>query len=306
MLWTFILNLLLVFASLANGVPARVQVNGTVIALKPQTAVIKIAARRGALLLANDHFLLFAQKANQEQPIASITKLMTAMVFLENNPGWNKIYKISPADNITGGQIHLFLGEQLTIKDLFYTSLVASDNGATMALVHATGLSEAEFVKKMNIQAQVLGLLNTHFQEPTGLSTGDYSTARDVAFMAQAAFQRPAIRKATTLADYTFKTLGGRVKNIQSTDYLLAHPHQDSVQVLAGKTGFTDEAGYSFVGLLQGKQGGPEMIAVVLNTRSKEQRFLQSEQLVNWALASYNWDKIKRQVGFGFQSIFNF
>jgi len=291
MFWTVIFNLIVILGFSFTNLPAVSKINGTLISLKPETIVTKLAAKRAALLLANDHFFLFTQRANESQPIASISKLMTAIIFLKNNPGWNKIYQITPADNISGGKLHLFLGDKVRVKDLFYTSLVASDNGATMALVHATGLSEKEFVKKMNTEAKNLGLTNTHFKEPTGLSNGDYSTAREVAFLAQAAFKRPEIRRATTLAKYTFKTLGGRVKKIESTDYLLANPANDSVKVLAGKTGYTDAAGYSFVGLLQGA-GGPEMISVVLNASSKNERFLESEKLVNWALKSYNWSKI--------------
>ncbi len=296
MFWTIIINLIIILGLSFTRVPVIRKINGVLINLKPHTSVIKLSAKRGALLLADNHFFLFTQEANEQQPIASISKLMTAIIFLKNNPGWNKIYQITPADNILGGKLHLFLGERVTVRDLFYTSLVASDNGATMALSESTGLSEKKFVQEMNAEAKELGLINTHFTEPTGLSSGDYSTAREVALLAQAAFKRPEIRRATTLASYRYKTLGGRVKNIESTDYLLADPAKDSVKVLAGKTGYTDEAGYSFVGLLQGKSG-PPMIAVVLHARSKNERFLQSEQLVNWALRSYNWSKIKQEIG---------
>lgn len=291
MFLTVILNLIVILGFGLNPPPALVVTNGTLLALKPEANVTKLAAEKGALLVASDHFFIFTQRADEIQPIASISKLMTAMVFLENNPGWNQVYKINQTDNISGGKLNLFLGDQVTVKDLFYSSLVASDNGATMALVHATGLSIEEFVKKMNDRAKDLGLINTYFKEPTGLSDANVSTAREVALLAQAAFSQTEIRQATTMAEYDFVTLGGRIKKMESTDYLLSDTASSSIKVLAGKTGYTDSAGYCFVGLLQG-DSGPEVISVVLNSSSKNERFLESEQLVNWARNSYNWDKI--------------
>jgi D-alanyl-D-alanine endopeptidase (penicillin-binding protein 7) len=290
MFWTFLLNLILVVFTAFNPWPVAANLSGSLITLKPGTSPVQLTAEEGAVLAAQDHFFLFAKNADTVQPIASISKLMTALVFLDNNPGWDKIYEVSDADNIAGGHLNLFLGDRLTVKDLFYTSLVASDNGATMALVHATGLSEEQFVAQMNDQARKLGLLNTHYQEPTGLSDNNLSTAREVAIFAQAAFARPEIRQATTLPEYKFQTLDGRAKDIISTDYLLSGTTRGALQVLAGKTGYTDPAGYCFVGLLKGPDGR-EFISVVLNSDSKNERFIASEELVNWVINSYNWNK---------------
>ena len=289
MFWSIIFNLLMLISIVAHPLPAKMFVQGNILSLKANHSWLEIRAKSGVLYDPADHLFLFQQNANHVQPIASISKLMTALVFLKHNPGWGKIYRITKADNIIGGKIHLFLGEQVTVKDLFYTSLVASDNGATMALVHSTGLSEANFVQQMNLTAKHLGLVNTHFVEPTGLSTDNVSTAHDVALLAQAAFAQPAIRQATTKAEYDYKTLGGRQKRIISTDYLLAHQASSTIRVLAGKTGFTDQAGYCFAGLLQThSSSSPVFISVVLNSSSKVERFLQSEQILNWALNSYN------------------
>jgi len=295
MFLSIILNLITILGFGLNHFPAVTTVNGSVISLKPSMSITELAAPRGALLVNQDHFFLFKQRADEIQPIASISKLMTAMIFLENNPGWDKTYKITAADNVLGGKINLFLGDEVSVKDLFYTSLVASDNGATMALVHSTGLSEEEFVKKMNNQAEKLGLTNTFFKEPTGLSDANVSTAREVAFLAQAAFKRLDIRQATTMPEYSFTTLGGRLKKVESTDYLLLNSGGGLIKVLAGKTGYTEKAGYSFVGLLQGDDG-PEMISVVLNSSSKNERFLESEQLVNWAISSYDWNGVVKNI----------
>lgn len=249
---------------------------------------MEIQADKGAVLAPADHYFLFTKKADEPQPIASITKLMTALVFLDNNPGWEKEYKITAADKIEGGRLNLFLGDRVTLKDLFYTSLVASDNGATQALVHATGLSEEEFVRKMNERAKNLNLSKTNFADPIGLSENNISTAREVTLLAQAALSRPEIKAATTASTYHFLTRDGRDKFVESTDYLLFDSGASSFQILGGKTGYTDKAGYCFVGWFK-DAGGQEFISAVLNSNDKNERFRESRKLVAWVLNNYNW-----------------
>lgn len=290
MFWTGIVNLILIlFLGISSPAP-RINSDFTLITLKPNAPVLKLEARRGAVLAANSHLFLFTRRADETQPIASITKLMTALVFLEHNPGWSKVYKINESDKVEGGRLNLFLGDQVTVKDLFYTSLVASDNGATLALVHATGLSEKEFVRAMNQKAQKIGLRQTSFADPIGLSDNDVSTAREVALLAQAALNQPEIREATTKSEYRFTTLDGREKFVESTDYLLFIPAADSLQVVGGKTGYTEKAGYCFVGRLR-DSSGRELISVILNSSGKNERFVESRNLANWVFNSYNWSK---------------
>jgi len=289
MFWTTIVNIVTTLFFGFHGL-AAVSSTAPSLILNPQAGPVVISAERGAVLAANDHFFLFTERADEVQPIASITKLMTALVFLDNNPGWNQAYTITGADKVEGGRLNLFLGDRVTVKDLFYTSLVASDNGATLALVHASGLSEDEFVKKMNDKAADLGLKQTAFAEPVGLSENNVSTAREVALLAQAAFQRPEISEATTKADYEFQTLNGRDKRIESTDYLLFDSGEKSLTVLGGKTGYTDKAGYCFVGRLR-NESGQEVISVVLNSQDKNGRFKDSQSLANWVFTNYHWNK---------------
>lgn len=289
MFWTAIVNIITILFFGFQGA-ATVSFEADSLILKADAPRAEMAAARGAVLMAGDHFFLFTEKADEVQPIASITKLMTALVFLDNNPGWDKTYTITEADKVEGGRLNLFLGDEVTVKDLFYTSLVASDNGATLALVHATGLSEAEFVKKMNSQAKKLGLAKTSFQDAVGLSEYNLSTAREVALLAQAAFKHQEISEATTRPDYLFTTLAGREKRVESTDYLLFDSGQRTLTVLGGKTGYTEKAGYCFVGRLQ-DQTGREVISVVLNSQDKNGRFQDSKSLANWVFTNYNWLK---------------
>ncbi|MDD3285534.1 MAG: serine hydrolase [Patescibacteria group bacterium] len=247
-----------------------------------------IAAKSAAVLTDDGHVWLEAKAPERRQAIASITKLMTALVFLEHNPGWEKEYTISRADMVEGGKVNLFLGETVRVKDLFNASLVASDNGATLALARSTGLSETEFILAMNNKAKDLGLLQTEFADPVGLSNNNLSNARDVARLAQAALSREEIEKSVALPAYRFQTLQGRDKLLESTDWLLDSSSSSALKALGGKTGYTDQAGYCFVGRFQDKDGRSVIVAV-LDTGGKNERFLQARALASWAFTYCQW-----------------
>ena len=285
---TSFLNLILSLILLQSHGQAIINNDVKIIKFNPSAPAISLVADKGTVLSINDRVFFYNKNADVVQPIASITKLMTALVFLENNPGWDKTYTITKEDAVEGGRLNLFTGEELKIKDIFYTSLVASDNGATLALAHASGLSEAEFIRKMNEKAFALGLKKTSFVDTVGLSDNNVSTAREVALMAKEALDQKEIRKATESKEYNFSTLNGREKKIESTDYLLFDSEKNNFQVLGGKTGYTDKAGYCFVGRFK-DANGREIISVVLNSNGKNERFKESKSLVNWVFSNYDW-----------------
>lgn len=294
---TAIINLVfsLFFSSTAPA--ARLDVSAPLIALEAKAPrpeqLLTGTGEKAAVLAARDHFFFFTSDADSPQPIASITKLMTALVFLDNNPGWDNEYEILAEDKVEGGRLNLFLGDRVSIRNLFYTSLVASDNGATAALARSTGLSEKEFVSRMNKKAQRLGLSKTRFADPAGLGEGNLSTAHDVAFLAQAALRRPEIREATVKRDYSFQTLDGREKTVESTDNLLFAEGTSTPLILGGKTGYTEKAGYCFVGWFR-SLGGEEVISVILNSAGKNERFRESRNLAAWVFDNHTWSKGKK------------
>lgn len=287
-MWNLFLNLILTLFLSQADTGALINNDVQIIKLNPNAVTLSIAADKGAVLAANDRIFFYKKNADEIQPIASITKLMTALVFLENNPGWDTVYTITPADQISGGILNLAPGEKVKIKDLFKTSLIASDNGATLALVHATNLSEEIFIKKMNEKAFALGLTKTKFIDSVGLSDQNVSTAEEVALLAKAALAESEIRQATESKDYQFVTLDGKDKKIESTDYLLFDSEKNNFQIMGGKTGYTDRAGYCFVGRFK-DENGREIISVVLNSSGKNERFKESKNLVNWVFQNYNW-----------------
>lgn len=249
---------------------------------------IEISAYSAAVFDTKDKAFIFEKNPNDRLRIASITKLMTALVFLDTRPDWNKEYEIKREDRRDGGKIYLYLGEKVTVKDLFYAMLVGSDNSSTISLIHSAGMSEEDFVAKMNEKAKALGLLQTRFVDPVGLSNNNVSTAREVALLAQAALSKDEINQAVSTKKTEFSTLDGTPKSIESTDLLLNNFPDDKIRILGGKTGYTDLAGYCFVAkFIDTNQH--EIISVVLNTPTENDRFKQTSRLVRWIYDSYEW-----------------
>ncbi|MFZ4631826.1 MAG: D-alanyl-D-alanine carboxypeptidase family protein [Patescibacteria group bacterium] len=287
-MWHWFSNLILSLILLQSNGNVLVNNDFKIIKLNPAAPEFTLSADKGAVLSVNDRVFFYSKNSDLVQPIASISKLMTALVFLENNPGWETNYTITDKDSVEGGRLNLFIGEELKIKDIFKTSLIASDNGATLALVHSSGLSEDDFIKKMNEKAFALGLKKTSFVDTVGLSDNNISSAKEVALLAKEALSKKEIREATETKEYNFKTLNGREKKIESTDNLLFDSEKNNFSVLGGKTGYTDKAGYCFVGRF--KDGnGREIISVVLNSSGKNERFKESKSLVNWVFNNYDW-----------------
>lgn len=245
----------------------------------------ELTVNRAAVLAAEPNVFLWGKDAETPQAIASISKLMTALVFLDHNPGWESYYQVSAADAVAGGKNNLFRGDTVKIRDLFYTSLVSSDNSATISLVRSTGLSDEEFVRLMNSKAKDIGMFSASFVEPTGLSDRNRASARDVARLAREALRHPDLKKAVITKQYSFKTLEEREKKLSTTDDLLFDEWSE-VSVLGGKTGFTEAAGYCFVGQFKNEEG-KEIVSVVMGAPSKDSRFSETKKLVTWIFNSY-------------------
>jgi hypothetical protein len=240
-----------------------------------------LKARSGVVYDVKNNNFLFKKNQSSRLPIASITKLMTAIVFIENNLGFDEIYEIKDEDRREGGRIYVYRGDQISVKDLFYLSLVGSANTATVALVHSTGMTEEEFIFKMNEKAKNLGLMHTSFKDSVGLSANNYSTANDIALLAKEALSYPEIREATLKSSHSFKTVQGRSQIVYTTDQLLNNMPKNGVELFGGKTGYTEAAGYCFVGGFV-NETGEEIISVVLGAESDKARFLETKNLINW------------------------
>ena len=228
--------------------------------------------------LSNDQ-IIYSKNINEPRPIASITKLMTALVWLDQNIDWDNHYTM-PADysylNTIGAKLYVKEGEVLTIKDLFFSMLVGSANNAALALADSTGLSQPEFVALMNAKADQLGMVNSTFTDPAGLDVGNISTAWDVLLLSKQAFRFFEILQGTTSRNYTFSTINtNQPHSIKTTNQLV-----DSDLYLTGsKTGYLDEAGYCLVVKARNTQN-QEIISLVLGNPSWQDRFDEVEHLV--------------------------
>ena len=250
---------------------------------------IEVTAEAGILVDRASGKVLWQKDASQVRSIASLTKLMTVLVFLDNNPGWDEIVTIKDDDQRQGGVMFLATGDKVTVRDLFYLSLVRSVNCSAAALARSTGLTPEEFVQNMNSKAKELEMDNTYFVEPTGLDPKNISTAEDVVKLLDYVMQNNAIANATTLREYSVNILNkGTKRTAQSTDWLLGgFLNQEPYEILGGKTGYLVEAGYC-LGLITEKQGH-QVISVMLGSKSISDRFNDTKGIVDWGFRNYYW-----------------
>lgn len=214
---------------------------------------------------------------HQQLPIASITKLMNALVFLEHNPGWDKLVTIRPADDADSSRVNFHNGDKIKVRDLFESMLIGSKNNSAKALARATGMSTEEFVRRMNTKAMEFGLQRSHFADTTGLSAKNISSAAEIAQLAKIAFGNKEIQSATTKAKYSFKAQNTRrFFTVRTTDALLGN----GIQINGAKTGFINESGYNFV--VETTNGGRRLFVVILGARDNDSRFHLASELIRF------------------------
>ena len=229
--------------------------------------------------------VLWQKNSDEVESIASITKLMTALVFLENNPGWETEVKINTTDYRDGGRRRIYTGEVIKVKDIFNTALIASENNAISALVRSTGLSEEDFVKRMNERAMYLGMSKTVFSDPTGLNPNNKSTVEDLAKLIKIAFSRDEISNITSSKEYEFEVVNtGKKYVMENTNQLL----DSYLNIRAGKTGYLEEAGHCLTSMIRGNNN-KEIYIVVLGSDSQYNRFQEVKALTTWTFNNYIW-----------------
>lgn len=230
---------------------------------------------------------LWKKSANEKQSIASITKLMTALVFLENNPGWDKEVEIDINDYREGGRRYVFSGQKILVKDLYDLSLIASSNEAIAALVRSTGISESDFVAKMNEYAKRLDMVSTTFADPTGLNVDNKSTAEDLAKLIVTASEKPEIAEVTTKAEAKIKLrtkAGEKEVVVPATDRLLG----SFINIVTGKTGFVEEAGYCMAAVVVNDNNN-RLAIVTLGAKTSPDRFHDVKALAWWSFKQFKW-----------------
>lgn len=220
------------------------------------------------------------QNGFERRPIASLTKLMTAVVALDHGINWDQEVTIELSEYGPGGNLLLHPGEHVTMRDLFHASLLSSANNATRAYVRALGIPEEEFIREMNRKVVQLGLEQTEFTDVTGLDVGNISTAYEVARLAEAAFAYEEIARATSLKEYTFVVGGSsREHTIRNSNKLVT---EQGEPVSGSKTGYIYEARYCLV--MRGAGGADGRIAVVLGSPNEAENLADTKRLLHMAV----------------------
>ena len=224
--------------------------------------------------------ILWEENAQTQRSIASITKMMTATVFLENNPDLSEQVTVARGDVFQASTTHLHANDKVTADDLLHLLLIASDNAAARALARVSPYGTEGFVRRMNEKAAELGLENTHYADPSGLLSDNVSSAYDMARLITHISGDERIASIMRMPEYTVytKALRPRPITFHSTNHLLG---RSDVDVRAGKTGFISKAGYCLATLLRLPQG-PDVAVVVLGARSNAGRFMETQNLFNW------------------------
>jgi D-alanyl-D-alanine endopeptidase (penicillin-binding protein 7) len=220
--------------------------------------------------------VLFQKNPERILPIASLTKLVTAMVLLDTAPDWDRSVEILPEDVKNSSRSHIRPREEITIRDLIHASIMSSDNVATKALARSCGLTADEFVRRMNAKAESLGLTGTHFVEPTGLSEQNVATAEGVARLLSAAASNPIVGAIMQKQDYTFAT-NRRMHTLVNTNRLL----RSNWRITGGKTGYINESGYCLATKVESPTGAA-ITAVVLGAPSNALRFAEARRILDW------------------------
>jgi len=191
--------------------------------------------------------VLWEENSQNPRSIASITKVMTAEVLLENNPDLTREVVIDRSDVSHANHTYVRAGEKLTIDDLLHLMLVASDNAAARALARTSSLGREAFVDRMNGKAKELGLTQTSYTDPSGLLSDNVSSAYDMARLITLVSNDERVSSIMRMPYYTVLT-NRRVINVHSTNQLVV---KGDVDVLAGKTGFISKSGYCLATLLR-------------------------------------------------------
>jgi D-alanyl-D-alanine endopeptidase (penicillin-binding protein 7) len=221
---------------------------------------------------------LVSKQADVAMPIASLTKLMTAMVILDAHLDMDKVITIEEADKDTlrNSHSHLFIGTQLTRREALLVALMASENRAARALGRTFPGGVPALVRAMNEKAKALGLNETKFEDPAGLSDGNVSSARNLSRLVETACGYPLIGMYSTQPETTIRT-GRKQLRFVNTNALVRNPRW---QIGLSKTGYIEEAGRCLV--MQTQLAQRPVLMVLLNSIGKNTRLGDANRIRQW------------------------
>lgn len=241
---------------------------------------LKIQSPKAIIYDAENGEVIYEKSSNEQSSIASVTKLMTAMVLIDSGLDLEEKVTItkSDMDRLKGTKSRLWVGSELTRDDLLHIALIASDNRAASALSNSYPGGKEAFVRAMNIKAKQLDMTSTNFVDPTGLDKNNISTATDLVKLVQAANQYPLIRTITTTASFdTYIKNKNKKISYVNTNLLV---RQGIWDIGISKTGYIREAGKCLV--MQTQVVGKPIVMVFLKSYGKLTRTADAKRAKSW------------------------
>ena len=243
------------------------------------TALVVLDKETGAELLS--------RSPDSPWPIASITKLLSAITRLDAKPNLDRLVIMQRSDEVGGARLrNVRPGVRFRSRDLLAAGLIGSANNAIQALARVSGPGVKTFVSKMNKTARGIGLKQTAVYDPTGLNPRNVATGRDLAHLIRRAYAIPQIKNLLESETYTINPVGrGTVRTIKNTNKLVGATNGYHI---AGKTGFIDESKYNFAAVADDDLGHP-LVVVLLGNSSSAQNFEDTRALAEWVWANFEW-----------------
>lgn len=268
--------LIFLFAATAGGLSLLFSDSNSTFAESYNTS-----AKAMCVMEASSQRVLATKNSSAQLPMASTTKIMTAITAIESDVDLDKVFEISPkAVGVSGTSLYLRAGEKFTLRDLLYGLMLISGNDASVAIGEYVGGSVEKFVEMMNKKAQEIGATNSHFDNTHGLdSKNHYTTAYDLALITSYAMQNPTFKEIVSTKNIKITNSDGKNRYLKNKNKLLS-----SLEGCNGvKTGFTDDAGRCLVTSCE--RDGMDVVCVVLNCG---QMFEESATLIDKAFKEYH------------------
>ncbi|EPX9365521.1 D-alanyl-D-alanine endopeptidase [Aeromonas veronii] len=246
----------------------------------PNPAKLEVRSSSALVVDVKTGKTLYQKNATKVRPIASLTKLMTALVVLDAKQNLNQTITIdkNDLDRVKHTHSRIRMGTKVTRRDALHLALMSSENRMASALARHYPGGRSAFVRAMNNKARALGMRNTHFYDSTGLSTRNVSTAQDLGKLAAAAYRQPLIRQFTQDENREMRFSAPAYSLMfNNTNPLVKNPDWD---VRLSKTGFTDEAGRCLV--MRAKPDSRELAIVLLNSVGKRTPIGDANRIRKW------------------------
>jgi len=243
-----------------------------------------IDAKAGIIYDTRSGKFLFAKNPRIKLPVASLTKILSSIIVLENLDTKETVIIPKEVLKVDEEKQSLYLGEEITVQNLLKLMLIESSNDAAYALAWYANSRGVNFVDKMNEKARLLNMNDSNFLDPAGLNDDAYSTVEDLVRLVKYSLRHDLIWEILTEKSIIVKSTDGKIEHkVENTDQLLGV----IPDIFGGKTGYTDNALGCMILVVDIPDKNDKLISVVLGSQS---RFEDTKKLINWTKEAYRWD----------------